>query len=594
MSLASPDPAASRPSPREEEGSARKRIAYSREFLISAGTSCTRLPVGFDASKLSELSQVVETGSRAPLGRWRDACWSSGSGNTESKSNQLDRHPGDQWRSVQSKEHDGLLGSGPSPGIPCYAGPLTSNSQLTRRNTGGYQPTLQYQASPVSHKNVDLITTETSGSFEDLNKDRVEEERQRRASFELIRKKQYHNLQEKNKAHESDKENLGDGIISLLHDSAGKRYPPTRSDKQGGLNVSSLSQEDAIKTVPLLPTPRTCPLKPIGFTNGFSQKRLQIESFNTSQNSEIQPLNTEDIMESSICSQLFSGEGIIGSGNAYTLSPKQMVAFKHSKCGPYHMRPSDNPTFSGSSQEGANSHEERMEFNLPEEDALFSVNDFLCTPNTDNWLAAEWSRAEGLRPEDKVADINSRFQSLDVSGSHFHDQIGQNNLYHIFETRPNAEFPMRNPGAMLPPSRPSDRNRQAPFDMPKAIQHGAYCQDLKSMQGVRPAPGGPAAPHHILSHMTMPGSSLPPQGFPRCAPHMFYHRTEMAGANSFQMHRCQPGYGETGMVMTGPGLEGYHAGPFDRPLQAEPSGRSRQMHPELAGPVHGFHRHFRR
>ncbi|CAM0885500.1 unnamed protein product [Alopecurus aequalis] len=501
-----PHPAASKPRD-GDEGSARRRIAYSREFLISVGTSCTSLPAGFDASKLSELSQLVETGSsRAPLGRWRDA---------QSKWNQLDRHHGNQCRQNwqwQRKEPDGLLGSGASPKSSYYVGPLASDGQgsgcqLTTRKAGGYQPTWQYKAPPVSQKTVDSINTEMFGSFQNWNKDRVEEERQRRASFELMR------------------------IISSLHDSAGKRDPPTKSVKQGGLKVPFLSKEDAIKTAPLPPTPTTTPHKQLGFTNGLPQKRLPIKSFNTSHNSEyltpqIQLLTTGDVMvsnapESSISAQRFSGGGIL-----------------------------------------------------------------------------EWERAEGLRANDETPDINSRFQSLDVSGPHFHDQIDPNNLYHLFETRPNEESPKRNAGAMFLPSWQSDRNRHAPFDMPKATHHGAYYQfpqDMKSMQGVGSAPGGPcagpAAPHHILPHMTMPRSSLPPQGFPICAPHMFYCRTEMSGTNSFQMRRCQPGYGETGMMMEGPEGEVNQAGTFDRPVQMDVRGRSRQMHPELAGPVHG---HFRR
>ncbi|KAM0868679.1 hypothetical protein ACQ4PT_041152 [Festuca glaucescens] len=511
------------------------RIAYSREFLISVGTSseaCRRRPVGFDASKLSELG-LVDAGSReryvAPFGRWGNAS-SSGSGNTESMSNQLDRHPGNQCRdNWQSKEHDGLLGSGTFPRIPCYAGPLASNDQGSRyqltRNAGGYQPTRQYKAPPVSHQNVDLINTVTFGSFENWNKDRVEEERKKRALFELTRKEQHHALQEKKKAPDCDKENLGDG--SLLQNSAGKRDPPTKSDKKG-------------------------------------------------------------------------------SGHAETLSPKQMVPFSHSNCDPFDMGPGtvlecDKPTLSGSNQECANFDEQWLEIHLPEEDTLFSVSDFSYTQNTDHWSAAEgakldkegleihlpdedtlfsvndfsytqntdhssaaeWARAEGLLPKDKVVDINYRFQSLDVLGSQSHDQIDPNNLYHLFETTPYAESPKRNARNMFLQSRPSDGNQHAPFDMPKAIRHGAYCpcpQDMKSMQYVLPPPAGlcagPAVPQHILPQMTMPGSSLPPQGFQTCVPlpqpvhHMPHYRTEMMGANSFQMHHCQPGYGEHGMMVT--------------------------------------------
>ncbi|KAM0868680.1 hypothetical protein ACQ4PT_041152 [Festuca glaucescens] len=552
----------SKRAPGEDEGNTtRMRIAYSREFLISVGTSseaCRRRPVGFDASKLSELG-LVDAGSReryvAPFGRWGNAS-SSGSGNTESMSNQLDRHPGNQCRdNWQSKEHDGLLGSGTFPRIPCYAGPLASNDQGSRyqltRNAGGYQPTRQYKAPPVSHQNVDLINTVTFGSFENWNKDRVEEERKKRALFELTRKEQHHALQEKKKAPDCDKENLGDG--SLLQNSAGKRDPPTKSDKKGGLNISSLSKEDAIESAPLLPTPTISPLKPLGFTNGLPQKRLESQSFNTSHNSEDMPklyLQSRWFLSATECANFDEQWLEIHLPEEDTLFSVSDFSYTQN-------------TDHWSAAEGAKLDKEGLEIHLPDEDTLFSVNDFSYTQNTDHSSAAEWARAEGLLPKDKVVDINYRFQSLDVLGSQSHDQIDPNNLYHLFETTPYAESPKRNARNMFLQSRPSDGNQHAPFDMPKAIRHGAYCpcpQDMKSMQYVLPPPAGlcagPAVPQHILPQMTMPGSSLPPQGFQTCVPlpqpvhHMPHYRTEMMGANSFQMHHCQPGYGEHGMMVT--------------------------------------------
>jgi hypothetical protein len=154
-----------------------------------------------------------------------------------------------------------------------------------------------------------LTNTVTFGSFENWNKDIVEEERKKRgncrcttiwsyilsstdaeylmlmsyaASSELTRKEHHQALQEKKKAPDRDKENLGDG--SLLQNSAGKRDPPTKGDK---LNISSLSKEDAIESAPLLPTPTISPLEPLGFTNELPKKRLESQSFNTSRNSEV-------------------------------------------------------------------------------------------------------------------------------------------------------------------------------------------------------------------------------------------------------------------------------------------------------------------
>ncbi|KQJ92791.1 uncharacterized protein LOC100825004 [Brachypodium distachyon] len=326
------------PRPDEGEGSAtgsmrRGRIAYPRSFLLSvAGSVASRdLPAGVDASALSEMMNQA-----APPARW-DASSPSGSGNCQGdlparEPDQLDMHPGNQFKhSLPKPEHDGLLGSGAFPRPPRYVGPLAANDlgsgyQLNR-NSGRYQPPRPYKVIPVPHKNVDSVNDETFGSSSECsNEDRVEEERKRRESFELMRKEQHKALQEKKNAPDCDRENLGDGIISLVENSAGKGGPRTRTDEQVELNASSCSKDDAVKTPPLLPTPKTRPLKPPGFSKALPEKRLQLQSSNSSSlNSESRQRKTDDIMvspvpESSKCAKHE------GSGHAEHLSSKKLLS----------------------------------------------------------------------------------------------------------------------------------------------------------------------------------------------------------------------------------------------------------------------------
>lgn len=301
---------------------------------------------------------------------------------------------------------------------------------------------------------------------------------------------------------------------------------------------------------------------------------------------------------------------------------EQMVPFSHSKGGAFRMKPGTgeeygNPEFPGSSREGASFDEKALEIQLPEEDNLFSVNDSLHAQNIDHFPFAKSARDEGLLPEKEDTDLNYRLRNLapgeaehkqilghDLLGSHSHDwrdQIDLNNLYHLFQSKPSAQSPMNRASPMFPPTDHTNKNQQAPLNMPEAIHRGTRCsfrQDMNYMQHVVPAPGGPrvdpAARHLMLQHMSMPGS-FPPQGLPRGVPqsqpvhHMPGYRTEMSNANSFQMHPHQPGYGEFGMAMAGPPGPEVGVNQLERLIQMELRSRSKQIHPAMAGTVPGFY-----
>ncbi|KAL4186885.1 hypothetical protein AMTRI_Chr09g16110 [Amborella trichopoda] len=168
------------------------KIRYTRDFLLSFWEldSCKRLPTGIDPlilSECQEITQNVPEWRRAPAPiSWADnsSGYSRGSldrssrqasgsglsqGRWESRSGLSDRDASQQMDRDSSTQ--GL--------IICNCSSFAS-VQL-RRDT------------------FDLCNDETFGSIECTSKDRAEEEKMRRASFELMRKEQQKALQEKQK-----------------------------------------------------------------------------------------------------------------------------------------------------------------------------------------------------------------------------------------------------------------------------------------------------------------------------------------------------------------------------------------------------------
>lgn len=114
------------------------------------------------------------------------------------------------WQGGTPPEHDGLLGSGSDlRSSRSSGGPILSNARgQDRHNASGrpnqasdtYQSLRSAKTGTLSRTEIrDIYNDETFGSEDFSNNERIEEERRRRDSFELMRKEQHKLLQEKQK-----------------------------------------------------------------------------------------------------------------------------------------------------------------------------------------------------------------------------------------------------------------------------------------------------------------------------------------------------------------------------------------------------------
>uniref|UniRef100_A0ACD5XXK1 Uncharacterized protein n=1 Tax=Avena sativa TaxID=4498 RepID=A0ACD5XXK1_AVESA len=309
------------------------RTVYSREFLISIGQSerCKHLPPGVDVSLLNELNEAASAAFNkgpyaTPLGRsdgsggysyssrggGAGGRWDTRSTGSSDREGDLPdrelltqdrRNGGNQYkRNWQNTEHDGLLGSGGFPRPSGYAGQLApkdrGNVPQQNRTSERYQPPRPYKAGPLTRKDVDSMNDETFGSLECSNEDRAEEEKKRRASFELMRKEQHKSLQEKKSGPDTEKGNPGGDIMSMLQKSTDNLGPITNSGKPDGSVVSSVYQEDTTKTPSILPAPAARPLVPPGFSHAFVEKKVQPQSSNIALEPKAHVSSREDKMSS--------------------------------------------------------------------------------------------------------------------------------------------------------------------------------------------------------------------------------------------------------------------------------------------------------
>ncbi|XP_017235472.1 uncharacterized protein LOC108209196 [Daucus carota subsp. sativus] len=291
------------------------KISYTREFLLSLSELdiCKNLPKGFDRSILSEFEDTTQqrncgTGSspllgfrrgdyssspptrgdssnysRGIYGKWGSR--SSGQSDKDSDSqsdrdSESGRRQGNPLRrSWQSNDHDGLLGSGSFPrpsgfaaGMMASKGRGDDHFQLKKSNEP-YHPPRPYKAVPHTRKeNNDSINDETFGSSDCTSEDRAEEERKRRASFELMRKEQQKVLQEKQKLHvDKEKDAFFKGDPALL-----KQAIEGRALEQGReLDISGSQPPSTIDSVPNPFPPHTSaprPLVPPGFASTILEK----------------------------------------------------------------------------------------------------------------------------------------------------------------------------------------------------------------------------------------------------------------------------------------------------------------------------------
>ncbi|KAG8069522.1 hypothetical protein GUJ93_ZPchr0006g45848 [Zizania palustris] len=305
------------------------RISYSREFMLLVGESehCKKLPLGFDSSLLSELQEMsagvlernkgyytTPLGKSDGLGGYSYSSRGGSSGGrwdtrlSESSDRDVDlpdreplmqnRRNGNQYkRNWQITEHDGLLGSGVLPRPSGYGGQMESkdhgNTYQPTRSSERYQPP-HPKASPFSRKDIDAMNDETFGSSEFSNEDRAEEERKRRASFEMMRKEQHKTLQEKKNGPDTEKEKCGHDITSLLQAPSERTGATTKSEKSDGSAMSSVYQEDTTKTSSILPAPTARPLVPPGFSNAFVEKKFQLQLSNISLEPKVLDATSED------------------------------------------------------------------------------------------------------------------------------------------------------------------------------------------------------------------------------------------------------------------------------------------------------------
>lgn len=284
--------------------------AYTREFLLSLSELevCRKLPNGFDESLLSEFGDASHGGAdrlrgvgtsslagfrRTDYGlsvptRGDSGCYSrgphrwdsrsGGRGDTDSDSESGRRYGSLARRSGQHPEHDGLLGSG-SFARPTGC-PTGASSPRFRPNSGfhlnrsneAYQPPRPFKAVPHSKRATkDTYNDETFGLADSTSEDKVEEEKRRRAEFELMRKEQQKALQQKQKLNLSKiEDSLSDITELLVNPIDGKMSDDSHVLKQA-------QQDDSAKTVSQQTHPSR-PYVPPGFVNSTVDKSSPVKN----------------------------------------------------------------------------------------------------------------------------------------------------------------------------------------------------------------------------------------------------------------------------------------------------------------------------
>ncbi|XP_065859743.1 uncharacterized protein [Euphorbia lathyris] len=296
-------------------------ISYTRDFLLSLSglDVCKKLPSGFDESILSEFEDASQDrfrisggltsqsyrrndyssspptrgdGSRSIHGRWDSR--SSGRSDRDSDSqSDLDsdsaKRGNQSRRAWQVPEHDGLLGSG---SFPRPAGYVTGTSvPKTRandqyplnRSNEPYHPPRPYKAVPHSRREInDSLNDETFGSSEYTSEDRAEEERKRRASFELMRKEQHKSFQEKQKNPEKRKDSFD--FSELVDDPKdNKKFLNKRNESDEPVTSNNDSDKSSVPSA----APISRPLVPPGFSSPIVEKNIGNKSLTHPQPLEI-------------------------------------------------------------------------------------------------------------------------------------------------------------------------------------------------------------------------------------------------------------------------------------------------------------------
>ncbi|XP_061360150.1 uncharacterized protein LOC133304176 isoform X2 [Gastrolobium bilobum] len=310
------------------------KISYTREFLLSLSglDECKELPSEFDRSLLSEFEDAsqdrqrstgglsmhsfrrTEYGSSPPTrgdmnstsrgihGKWETR--SSGRSDRDSDSqsewdSDSGKRIGNQSRkSWQGPEHDGLLGSGSFPRPSGYAPGLSApkfrandNYQPNRSNEP-YHPPRPYKAPHSRRETNDSFNDETFGSLECTSEDRAEEEKKRRASFELMRKEQQKAFQEKLKLNPDKNKNNFD-MAFLLDDDEKRLVNQSNESTEPPETPAALSNDE--KSSSLSHTPSAArPIVPPGFASTMLERNLVTKTSSNTHATEVEQYEPGD------------------------------------------------------------------------------------------------------------------------------------------------------------------------------------------------------------------------------------------------------------------------------------------------------------
>ncbi|KAL1198129.1 hypothetical protein V5N11_001213 [Cardamine amara subsp. amara] len=321
----------------DDDSNKKPRISYTRKFLLSLSEKdvCKKLPNlppefneallrdsedpsperarisgdfsshGFrrnDYSSSPPTRGELGSNSRGIHGRWegRSGGWSDK--DSDSQSDRDSAEPGRRSgmpsrRPWQAPEHDGLLGKGSFPKPSGFGAgtsgprPQSNDSYQLSKTNEPYHPPRPYKAPPYTRRDTrDSINDETFGSSDSTSEDRAEEERKRRASFELLRKEHQKSFQERQKLNPDLRKNDFD-FTELLGESKDEKGRPSRSDEvnntptiPGSNNTSLPSQSNA---------PR--PLVPPGFASAILERKQGEKSQIETSQHERSPLNSKGI-----------------------------------------------------------------------------------------------------------------------------------------------------------------------------------------------------------------------------------------------------------------------------------------------------------
>ncbi|KAL0730853.1 hypothetical protein Bca4012_026947 [Brassica carinata] len=312
-----------------DESNKKPRVSYTREFLLSLSDKdvCNKLPnlptefndllflrdsedpshrISGDfvshGLRRHDYSSSPPTRARGEFGSNSRGKWEGRSGGWNDKDaadSHSDRDPGETGRRSsrrpwQSPEHDGLLGKGSFPkpsgssAGPSGSRPQSNDSYQLSRTNEPYHPPRPYKAAPYTRRDTrDSLNDETFGSSDSTTEDRAEEERKRRASFELLRKEHQKVFQERQKSNPDTRKNDFD-FTELHGESKDEKERPSRSDQvnnnPSNPGYSFPSQSNA---------PR--PLVPPGFASTVLERKQGDKPQAETCQHELRPLNPKGI-----------------------------------------------------------------------------------------------------------------------------------------------------------------------------------------------------------------------------------------------------------------------------------------------------------